>query len=102
MELVGLLILIGTLNALYFLPAIIASSNTNDFSVMFINLFLGWTFIGWVVALVMATKGQPKKELTNLIIRQKKEINHLKLHLLQTLNKNKLVIQKPIPLPGLV
>jgi hypothetical protein len=38
----------------YFLPTMIGWNNKNSGSVMVINLFLGWTFIGWVVALAMA------------------------------------------------
>ncbi|MFE4694267.1 superinfection immunity protein [Streptomyces sp. NPDC056749] len=43
---------------LYFLPAIVAASRkvTNSGSVFVINLLLGWTFVGWVVALAMAMK----------------------------------------------
>ena len=81
MELTGLLILIGTLNALYFLPSIIASSNTNDFSVLLINLFFGWTFIGWVVALIMATNGRSKNELANLLKIKNLEIHKLRKNL---------------------
>lgn len=39
---------------LYFLPAVIARKKRNASSVFVINLFLGWTLIGWVVALAMA------------------------------------------------
>jgi hypothetical protein len=44
--------------ALYFLPAIVALTRhvRNQASVIVINLFLGWTFIGWVVALAMACR----------------------------------------------
>jgi hypothetical protein len=43
---------------LYFLPTIIALARkvTNQGSVVVINLFLGWTLIGWVVALAMACR----------------------------------------------
>lgn len=43
---------------LYFLPAILAfARNKRDLvSILLLNLFLGWTFIGWVVALVWAIK----------------------------------------------
>ena len=43
---------------LYFIPAIIAYSRkvTNAGSVLVINIFLGWTFIGWIVALAMAVR----------------------------------------------
>ncbi len=42
----------------YFLPSIIAlaRSKRNLLSIFLLNLLLGWTFIGWVVALVWAVK----------------------------------------------
>ena len=42
----------------YFLPTIIAYNRNvkSKGSVVVINLFLGWTFIGWVVSLAMAFK----------------------------------------------
>lgn len=39
---------------LYFIPAIIAHDNRNASTVVIINLFFGWTLIGWVVALILA------------------------------------------------
>jgi hypothetical protein len=50
------LLIIGAL--MYLLPTIIASSRhvRNVGSVAVINLFLGWTLIGWVVALAMAVR----------------------------------------------
>lgn len=47
----GLLVLVS-----YFLPSIVASSRKHHSagSVFVLNLFLGWTFIGWVVALAWA------------------------------------------------
>src|SRR5260370_7854398 len=49
---VGALLLL----ALYILPGIIATSRhtKNAGPTWIINLFLGWTFVGWVVALAMA------------------------------------------------
>ena len=43
---------------LYFLPTIIAfARNKRDTtSILLLNLFLGWTAIGWVIALVWAVK----------------------------------------------
>lgn len=45
--------------ALYFLPTLIAGCRkaTNGGSVLFINLLLGWTIIGWWVALGLASSG---------------------------------------------
>jgi len=43
---------------LYFLPAIIAlARNKRDTtSILLLNFFLGWTAIGWVIALVWALR----------------------------------------------
>lgn len=43
---------------LYFLPSIIAvARKTRNYgSVVVVNLFLGWTIIGWIIALAMAVK----------------------------------------------
>jgi hypothetical protein len=42
----------------YFLPTLIAASRNvrNVASVAVINAFLGWTLVGWVVALAMAVR----------------------------------------------
>lgn len=50
----GIIIVIG----FYFVPTIVAVVRkvTNQGSVAVINLFLGWTLIGWVVALAMACR----------------------------------------------
>lgn len=41
----------------YFLPAIIGfyRKKDNKISILMLNLFLGWSLIGWVVAIVWAT-----------------------------------------------
>ena len=43
---------------LYFLPAIIAfgRSKRDSGAILVLNLLLGWTAIGWVIALVWALK----------------------------------------------
>ncbi|MCL2615324.1 MAG: superinfection immunity protein [Dehalococcoidia bacterium] len=40
--------------AIYFLPTIIAvlRHHRNALAVFLVNLFFGWTFIGWVIALI--------------------------------------------------
>jgi hypothetical protein len=42
----------------YFLPTIqaLTAKKKNAASIAVINLFLGWTFIGWVVAMAWAVK----------------------------------------------
>lgn len=44
--------------ALYFLPSIIAlARNKRDVvAIVLLNFFLGWTAIGWIVALIWALK----------------------------------------------
>jgi hypothetical protein len=44
--------------AMYFLPTILAfARNKRDtMGILLLNFFLGWTMIGWVVALVWAVK----------------------------------------------
>ena len=43
---------------LYFLPAIIAfvREKRDAVSILVLNLLLGWTMIGWIIALVWALK----------------------------------------------
>ena len=52
---------------IYFVPTIRAyiKRNKHAEAIMILNLFLGWTFVGWVVALVwacMAEKPEVKEE----------------------------------------
>jgi hypothetical protein len=44
--------------AMYFLPSIIAlaRSKRDIASILLLNFFLGWTMIGWIVALIWAVK----------------------------------------------
>lgn len=47
----------------YFLPTIVALDRdvVNKWSVVVINVLLGWTLIGWAVALAMAFRTQTMK-----------------------------------------
>jgi hypothetical protein len=49
----GLLLLVLAL-ALYFLPSIVGQKKKNAGAIFALNLLLGWTLIGWVVAFVWA------------------------------------------------
>ena len=53
---IGVLFFIVLGAAFYFLPTIAAfvKGTPNKMSILIINLFLGWTFVGWIVALAMA------------------------------------------------
>ena len=52
----GSLLLFLVLVAIYFLPSLIAYNKSFGGQVFVLNFFLGWTFIGWVIALVWAMK----------------------------------------------
>ena len=55
MEAIGGILLFVLVIGLYFLTSIIGYNKKNANAICVLNLFLGWTFIGWVVALVWAT-----------------------------------------------
>jgi hypothetical protein len=42
---------------IYFLPTIVALARhkRNAVSILLLNLFLGWTLVGWIIALVWAS-----------------------------------------------
>ena len=44
---------------LYFLPAFIGRDKKDATGILLVNLFLGWTGIGWIIALVWAIAGEP-------------------------------------------
>ena len=50
------IVLMGLFGVLYFAPTITAAivRNRNTIAIAALNTFLGWTMIGWVVALVWA------------------------------------------------
>ncbi len=50
------LVVIGLL---YFLPAIIGRNKRDSGGIFLLNLFLGWTFVGWVIAFVWACTAEP-------------------------------------------
>lgn len=49
--------------ALYFVPSIVAKvrRHKNVVPIELVNIFFGWTVIGWVVALAWAASSQEKK-----------------------------------------
>jgi hypothetical protein len=60
-----MLVLSVVLVYLYFLPSIVAKRNrkANYRAIRTLNLLAGWTFIGWVVAMVWATAKDDKREI---------------------------------------
>ena len=53
-ELIFLVLCFG----LYFLPTIICFKKTFITQVFALNLLTGWTFVGWVIALIWALKNE--------------------------------------------
>ena len=55
----------GSLVLLYFLPTllVIRDKEKSRASIFVVNLFLGWTLVGWVVALAWAIKREPPTNL---------------------------------------
>ena len=54
MELMFGWLVIGIAMSIYFLPAIVAGfrNHPNTAGIIILNFFLGWTLVGWVVAMV--------------------------------------------------
>ena len=52
---------------IYMLPSIVAVGNNrmNTGAICLLNIFLGWTLIGWVGALVWASTKAPKPKEAN-------------------------------------
>lgn len=44
---------------LYFLPSLVGKDKRNASAIFVLNFFLGWTLIGWVVAMVWACTYDP-------------------------------------------
>ena len=55
-------VLIALVLFVYFIPAFVAKkrNHLNKKAILILNIFLGWTFIGYVVALVWACTNQNK------------------------------------------
>jgi len=73
----GWSILFILLFVIYFLPTLIAIMNSNRahrFSAIFVNIFLGWSVIGWIVALILAMKEkQHEVVIVQQIVNNKEE-----------------------------
>ena len=56
MDVIIWLFILMAIVGMYFIPTFIAFARetTNRWSVFVVNTFLGWSFLGWIVALAMA------------------------------------------------
>lgn len=54
-------LIVAVVTGLYMLPwAIAALRDVKHWGVFWVNLLLGWTIIGWVIALIMALRSQDR------------------------------------------
>lgn len=58
----ALFFLLIALGVVYFLPTIIAAirGKANTLAIFALNLLLGWTFVGWVVAFVWSLTAEQR------------------------------------------
>jgi hypothetical protein len=61
----GLALVVLTL-LIYFIPTLVSGARgcKAHGGIVVVNIFLGWTFIGWVVALAWAASGEPRPKVT--------------------------------------
>ena len=61
------LILLAISLAIYFIPSIVASNRNhkNVAAIVVLNIFLGWTVLGWVLALVWAVMSNQTNNKTD-------------------------------------
>ena len=64
-EALGVIFLVLALIGIYFLPAFVASfrNHHQTNAIVILNLFLGWTLLGWVIALVWSATAIPKETI---------------------------------------
>ena len=51
----------------YFIPAIIARNKVHFSGILLLNIFLGWTFLGWIGALIWAVTDKTPEEMRKSI-----------------------------------
>ena len=63
-------VVVALVAGLYFLPAIVAGvrHHRNSSAITVLNLFLGWTVLGWVIALVWASTADTQATPTSALV----------------------------------
>ncbi len=64
-ELLLILICLAVLIVPYFIPAIIARKKVNFTGILLLNIFLGWTLLGWIGALIWAITDKTPEEIAD-------------------------------------
>ena len=59
---IAIILLILPSLAVYFVPTIIAILRRvrNIVGIIILNIFAGWTFVGWIIALVWSIRDEPQ------------------------------------------
>lgn len=57
----GGFVMLAIIFGIYFLPTIVGWNHRNGPAILVLNFFLGWTLIGWVLALVWACTDNPRR-----------------------------------------
>lgn len=71
-EAIGAFFALFVVIGIYLLPTIVALCRRAYYSVAttVINVFFGWTFFGWVLALLLACMNEPRKNNQQIVITQ--------------------------------
>jgi hypothetical protein len=58
----GAILFVAMLAAIYFLPTIVAVARVHRYMpvILFINIFFGWTAVGWIIVLIWAIIGEKR------------------------------------------
>jgi len=92
---VGIIMMIAGILGLYFLPTITGYKKKNAGAIFALNLLLGWTFIGWVVAFVWAaTVDNSQQVIINTA--PNREDTHKHLSVAEELKKLKGLVEEGI------
>ncbi|MCO5257500.1 MAG: superinfection immunity protein [Lentimicrobium sp.] len=81
---------------IYFLPAIVGRKHKNVTSIALLNLFLGWTVIGWIVALIWAVSvpNTTGLEQNEQLLKEQRRTNDLLSKLANSKSEELKVIQQ--------
>lgn len=75
MEIILIILMLGV----YFLPSLLGYSKGNFVAIFALNLLLGWTLIGWVIALVWSLA----EDKPNTVVIQSNETKNVAAEIIQ-------------------
>jgi hypothetical protein len=78
MEVILIILAVCLAGFLYFIPSWIAWNTNNSSLVIILNILIGWTVIGWLIALIVAlTSSEIPPQQPKVIIEQRHEDDNL-------------------------